>query len=101
MERISALGLNYVIIIAFSIMIGEFGDKTFIASIGLGINYPNHKIGLLIGAILGMIFSNCFAIFLGKFMKNKISENAMEILSGIIFLVFGFIGIFSLYFYNS
>ena len=36
-DKITNLKLTYTLIIAFSIIIGELGDKTFLASIGLGI----------------------------------------------------------------
>ncbi len=37
---LSKLKLNYVFLIAFSIALGEFGDKTFLASIGLRYSIP-------------------------------------------------------------
>jgi len=82
-----------ILVIAFSIFIGEFGDKTFLASIGLGIQYANLKIPLIIGAILGMIVSDAIAIFLGKILNQKLSSNIMQKFSGILFLIFGIIGI--------
>lgn len=82
-----------ILIIAFSIFFGEFGDKTFLASIGLGIQYANLKIPLIIGAILGMIVSDAIAIFLGKILNKKLSAETMQKFSGILFLIFGIIGI--------
>lgn len=82
-----------ILVIAFSIFIGEFGDKTFLASIGLGIQYANLKIPLIIGAILGMIVSDTIAIFLGKILNKKLSSETMQKFSGILFLIFGIIGI--------
>ena len=35
-QKISHLKLNYCIIIALTIMVGELGDKTFLASLGFG-----------------------------------------------------------------
>ena len=91
LKLISNLKINYVFIIALSIAIGELGDKTFLASIGLGINYPDFKISLILGAILGMIISDCIAIFLGKLLSKKLNTNAINKLSGILFLLFGII----------
>ena len=85
--------INYVFIIALSIAIGELGDKTFLASIGLGINYPDFKISLILGAILGMIISDCIAIFLGKLLSKKLNTNTINKLSGILFLLFGILGL--------
>ena len=95
-NKFSNFKLNYVFIIAMAIAFGEIGDKTFLASIGLGINYPQDKIMLVLGAILGMIASDLIAIFTGKFLSKKIPEKAITIFSGILFIVFGIIGFFSL-----
>lgn len=93
LQFISKLKINYVFIIALSIAIGELGDKTFLASIGLGINYPDFKISLILGAILGMIISDCIAIFLGKLLSKKLNTNTINKLSGILFLLFGILGL--------
>lgn len=97
-HKISHLKLNYIFIIALSIVIGEVGDKTFLASIGLGIQYPWAKLSLIIGAILGMIFSDLVAIGIGKFLSKKIPAKSVKILSSILFLLFGFIGLFNFLF---
>ena len=97
-KHMSNLSLNYILIIAFSIAIGELGDKTFLASIGLGIQYPSQKILLIIGAILGMVISDLIAILLGKFLTKKLPENILEKFSGILFLIFGFIGFINILF---
>lgn len=89
--------LSYIFFIALTIAIGELGDKTFLASIGLGIEYALHKISLICGAITGMVTSDFIAIVLGKALSNKIPENLMQKLSGIIFLIFGFLGIFNFF----
>ena len=90
--KLSKIGLGYILIISFSIAIGELGDKTFLASIGLGISYPNFKLFLIIGSILGMVGSNLFAILFGKFLSSKIPESLMHKISGLLFIIFGFIG---------
>ena len=79
--------------ITFSIAIGEFGDKTFLASIGLGIEYPFAKLALILGAIVGMCASDLIAIILGKFLSTKIPAKGVETLSSILFLLFGAIGL--------
>lgn len=90
-KKLLNLGIGYILIIAFSIAIGELGDKTFLASIGLGISYPYSKLFLILGAILGMIVADSIAIVFGKFLKNKISEDTMQKLSGFLFIIFGII----------
>lgn len=95
--KISHLKINYCFIVALCIMIGEFGDKTFLASIGLGVQYPNAKLALVLGAICAMVVCDFIAILFGKFLNKYISEKAMQKLSGILFLIFGLIGIYNLF----
>ena len=91
LKKIFHLRINYTLIIALSIIVGELGDKTFLASLGFGIQYPNYKVMLILGAILGMIASDSIAIISGKFLNKYISEE-MKRFSGILFLLFGLIG---------
>ena len=91
-NRILKLNISYTFIIALSIFIGEFGDKTFLSSIGFGIEYPTHKLMLILGAILGMLASDSIAIICGKFLSTYISEDKMKKISGILFLLFGILG---------
>lgn len=96
LSKISSLRINYCILIALCIMIGELGDKTFLASIGLGIQYSNYKLSLILGAIFAMVACDYIAIVLGRFLNKYISEQSMQKLSGILFLIFGFIGFISM-----
>ena len=92
-QKILNSRLNYIFIIAISIMLGELGDKTLLASLGIGIQYPNHKFSLILGSISGMVLSNSVAIFFGKFIKNHLKQNTMKFLSSFLFIVFGLIGL--------
>ena len=100
LNRISNFRINYVFIIILSIFIGEIGDKTFLASLGLGLEYPNYKLSLILGSIFGMIASNSIAIFLGKFLFSKFNKNAIEFVSNLMFIVFGIFGFLN-FFFNS
>ena len=95
-QILSSLTQNCILIIAISIAIGELGDKTFLASIGLGLQYPLFKLPLILGSICGMVASNCIAIFFGKWLGTKISSSAIELLSNTIFILFGVLGILSI-----
>lgn len=95
-HKIINIKINYCILIALCIIIGELGDKTFLASIGLGIQYPSSKISLIAGAISAMVVCDFIAILFGKFLNKYISEKVMQKISGILFLLFGLIGFFSL-----
>lgn len=91
--NIAKLKLNYIFIIAISIAIGEIGDKTFLASVGLGIKYPFAKLFLILGAIFGMCMSNLIAIAFGKLLSKKIPSNFLEKSSSVLFLLFGVLGL--------
>jgi len=90
---ITSLTRSCVFIVASSIAIGEFGDKTFLSSLGLGVQYPLFKIPLICGSICGMVASNSIAIFLGKWLSSKVSSNTIDIISNLIFILFGLIGL--------
>ena len=93
-SKITSLKVNYLFLIAFCIFIGELGDKTFLSSIGLGIQYPQYKVPLILGSILGMVSSNILAILFGKFLSIKFSQNMIDVVSNILFIIFGLIGLF-------
>lgn len=96
LQKLSNFKLNCVILIAISIIIGEIGDKTFLASLNLGLQYHHYKISLILGSISGMVASNCIALFLGKFVRKMFFPSSskyspIEILSNILFIAFGLI----------
>ena len=98
LNYISSLLKNCIFIVALSIAIGEIGDKTWLASIGLGIQYPMFKISLICGSICGMLLSNSIAIFFGKWLSHKVSDKYIDILSNSIFIIFGFLGLINIFF---
>ena len=100
MHSISKFSIGYILVIAFCIATGEIGDKTFLAALGLGISYPECKFFLVLGAIVGMVLSDYLAILLGKFLSSKISPRMMNVLSGIIFLLFGIVGMVKFFINN-
>lgn len=92
-SKLCKLKLNYVFIIAFSIFIGELGDKTFLSSIGFGIQYPEYKFFLMVGSILGMVCSNILAIVFGKLLSMKFHQHVIEMISNSLFIIFGLVGL--------
>lgn len=95
-RKLSYIKLNYIIIISLSIIVGELGDKTFLTSLGMGVQYPNYQASLIIGSILGMVTSNSIALFFGKILGNKLKPKFVEILSNILFIIFGLLGFFNI-----
>ena len=99
--KVSNFKISYVLIIAISIFIGELGDKTFLASLGLGIQYSNFQISLILGSIFGMICSNSIAIFFGKFIANKFNPEVIDVFSNLLFIIFGILGFLNFFLSNS
>ena len=99
LSKLSNFKISPFIIIAISIIVGELGDKTFLASLGLGINYPNCKISLILGSIMGMVLSNSLVLFFGRFLGNKFNPKIINILSNILFIVFGIVGLINSVFF--
>lgn len=98
LEKLNSSKLNYIFIIAISIIIGELGDKTFLASLGMGLQYPSYRIPLIMGSICGMVASNSIALFFGKILGNKLNPKFIETLSNLLFIVFGLIGLINILF---
>ena len=96
LQKISNLKINYIFIVALCIFIGEIGDKTFLSSIGMGIQYPNYKLALICGSICGMLCSNFLAIILGKFLYQKFDSKAIGFVSNLLFIIFGIAGFISI-----
>ena len=98
LEKITFSKLNYIFIIAISIIIGELGDKTFLASLGIGLQYPKYRISLVLGSICGMVASNSIALFFGKILGNKLNPKFIETLSNLLFIIFGLVGLINMLF---
>lgn len=98
LQKVSNFKMNCIFIVALNIMLGEFGDKTFLASLGLGLQYPKYKLFLILGSIFGMVCSNSIALFFGRFLGNRFKPSLVEFLSNLMFIIFGLVGFFNLFF---
>ena len=96
LQKFSHMKLNCVFMVALCILVGELGDKTFLASLSLGFEYPNSKLPLILGSVCGMVMSNFIAIFCGKLIGNHLKQDFIEVLSNITFIVFGLLGFLNL-----
>lgn len=80
------------VFIAF--FIAEMGDKTQLATIALAAKYQN-IFTVLLASTAGMMVSNIIGIVIGVVMGKKIPERTVKSVSGAIFILFGYIGIYS------
>lgn len=92
LNKFSNLKWNCVIMVALCILVGELGDKTFLASLSLGFEYPNSKFSLILASICGMVASNFIAISFGKLIGNYLKQNVIEFFSNLTFIIFGLLG---------
>ncbi len=98
LQKLSFFSFNCVFMVALCILVGELGDKTFLASLSLGFEYPNFKLPLILGSVCGMVLSNFIAIFCGRLIGKHMKQDFIEILSNITFIVFGLLGFFHVIF---
>lgn len=92
LKKFSYWKLNCIFMVSLCILVGELGDKTFLASLSLGFEYPNSKFPLILGSVCGMVMSNFIAIFCGKLLGNHLKQHFIELLSNITFIVLGLLG---------
>jgi putative Ca2+/H+ antiporter (TMEM165/GDT1 family) len=78
-----------IITVALAFFIGELGDKTQLTAITLAASslYPAF---ILIGTVLGMVFTGGLGIYVGIKLGNKIPEFYMKCGAALIFFMFGF-----------
>lgn len=82
----------WTVFIAF--FIAEMGDKTQLATIALAAKYKS-VLTVLLASTAGMMVSNIIGIVVGVVMGKKIPEKTVKLISGIIFILFGYIGIYA------
>ena len=85
-KEVSQFGVLLTTIIAF--FLAEMGDKTQLATIALGANYPNVVL-VTFGTTLGMLCSNALAIFLGQKFLDRVPMLWVRRIACLIFLLFG------------
>ncbi len=66
----------------------ELGDKTQIIAMTFATQY--RLVEVIFGVILGVLLNHGLAIILGQFILNFISLNKIQLLSGVIFIVFAY-----------
>lgn len=80
---------------AIALFFAEMGDKTQLATVSLAIEYRN-MLGVLLGTTTGMVIADAIGIMVGIVMRKHIPENAVKWISAMVFMLFGFIGIFKI-----
>ncbi len=79
--------------VAVAFFIAEMGDKTQLATIALAAKYQS-VLPVLTGTTLGMLIADAIGIGIGIVMGKKIPERAVKWVAAIIFILFGFWGLY-------
>lgn len=74
------------------VLVSEMGDKTQLAS-GLFATKFNPVL-VFIGVIAALIVLSVIAIYLGKFVMEKINKKTVSIMAGILFILIGIVSFF-------
>ena len=81
-----------VLTVATAFFMGEIGDKTQLAVITLS-TQGSFPVLILAGTVLGMIITSGVGVLVGMKLGKKIPEIGLKIGSGIVFMIFGYIGL--------
>lgn len=89
--------LGPVFAIFGSFFIGELGDKTQLSGITLAANYTNQSlmnaVYVFLGCTIGLILADMIGLIAGVVLKSKIPAGVLNILSFLIFAVFGVLSV--------
>ncbi len=81
-----------ILTVATAFFIGELGDKTQLTAITLS-SQSSYPAFILMGTVTGMILTSAVGVFIGGRLGKRVPELALKIVSSIIFVTFGLIGL--------
>jgi putative Ca2+/H+ antiporter (TMEM165/GDT1 family) len=70
-----------------SFVLAELGDKTMLATVALASDH--NWAGVWIGATLGMVLADGFAIVVGRLLHRRLPERLLHSIAALLFLLFG------------
>lgn len=73
------------------IFVAEMGDKTQIIAMTFATQYKIKEV--ILGVIIGVFFNHGLAIILGRYISTIIPMSSLQILAGIMFVVFGILAL--------
>ena len=79
--------------VAIAFFISEMGDKTQLATLTLATQYDG-IISVWLGTTFGMVLADAVGIILGKVLGKRIPEDAIKWVSALVFIGFGFAGLY-------
>ena len=81
--------------VATLIFVAEWGDRSMLATIGLAASQS--PVGVCIGAVSGHAIATAIAVFIGVIASKYISEKTINLVSGVLFLLFAAATVYSMF----
>lgn len=78
----------------FLVFIAEIGDKTQLETMMLTAK-SHSPLAVFIGSSLALISSSLISVFAGSYILNIIPANYIKIITGLVFILFGFLVLFN------
>lgn len=88
-----------VLTVGLAFFIGELGDKTQLAALGLAIDSSSIILSLL-GTVTGMVLTSAIGIFVGLKLGRKVPQDKLKVSAFAIFIVFACQKLYTSYFKN-
>lgn len=83
-----------IITVSIAFFLAEMGDKTQLATIALAAKY-DAPLATLMGTTTGMLIADALGIYVGVVAGKKIPEKVVKWVSAMIFIAFGYIGLYA------
>lgn len=87
-------GKGVVLAIAGAFFVAELADKTQLAAVTLAASYPDNAGGVFWGATVGLLGADLIGLLAGVLLGKKLPEEVMQVLSFLVFTVFGFLKLY-------
>lgn len=92
-----AVKFGPVLTVALAFFLGELGDKTQLAALGLSVD-STYMLAALMGTVTGMLITSSLGIFIGLKLGKNIPEDKLKISAFGIFMLFGLQKLYNAYF---
>ena len=81
--------LAVIAALAVVFFLSELGDKTQVATLSLSSLNPHSRLGVWVGATVGMVAADAVAVGAGQSLMRLISRRTLERAAGVLFIAFG------------
>ncbi|OPX84757.1 MAG: hypothetical protein A4E53_03814 [Pelotomaculum sp. PtaB.Bin104] len=93
-EHKRKITIGPIVTVAIGFFFAEMGDKTQLATVALAAKFEA-PLQILMGTTTGMLIADALGIYIGVVAGKRIPERTVKWVSAMIFIVFGFIGLYT------